>query len=537
MDFSQLSSSYLRSKNLDHLGLVAGMCKELDIAGQIDELMPNPGCGKKISYGRLVEAMIINGLGFTSKSLYMVSDFFKDKAIDRLLGSDIVAEEINDDALGRTLDELHKNDVTNTFSVIAFKAYRHLGLKNSSLHLDSSSFHTDGAYAVDDIESDDVIKIVKGYSKDHRPDLNQCVLNLIIENQASIPLFMQAASGNTSDKSGFSSIVKEHIKNLQTNLDVNYFIADSALYTPESLSALNDSCHFITRVPEITNEAKLCIEKASIDTKTTIDENYSYVEYSSNYGSCNQRWFVIYSAISAESERNTLNKRLEKTTTDEQKLFNKLIKTKFDCQQDAQRSLDDFAKNSKALDVSCCHILEVKRKKSDFYKISDDAVFPLSTKERHAKLCGYFILATNQLDKNKVSAADILFEYKEQNGVERCFRFMKEPYFFTSSFYLKKPSRINALLMIMTLCLLVYAALEYRIREGLKLYGLFVLSQTKRKIQNPTAKWIFESFAGIHVIYNYCDSKNEIQSLILNLQDRQRIILQVLGEIYSKIYS
>ena len=89
----------------------------------------------------------------------------------------------------------------------------------------------------------------------------------------------------------------------------------------------------------------------------------------------------------------------------------------------------------------------------------------------------------------------------------------------------------------MTLCLLVYAALEYRIREGLKLYGLFVLSQTKKKIQNPTAKWVFESFAGIHVIYNNSEIKNEIQSLILNLQDKQKTILQVLGDIYYKIYS
>jgi len=34
--------------------------------------------------------------------------------------------------------------------------------------------------------------------------------------------------------------------------------------------------------------------------------------------------------------------------------------------------------------------------------------------------------------------------------------------------YLKKPERIMALLMVMTVCLLVYAALEYRIRKALK---------------------------------------------------------------------
>jgi len=97
MDFSTLTSSLLESKSLDHLGLISGMCNELGIEKQIDMLIPNPGCGKKISYGKLVVAMIINGLGFTSKSLYLVQDFFKDKAIDRLLGSKISADDINDD--------------------------------------------------------------------------------------------------------------------------------------------------------------------------------------------------------------------------------------------------------------------------------------------------------------------------------------------------------------------------------------------------------------------------------------------------------
>ena len=41
---------------------------------------------------------------------------------------------------------------------------------------------------------------------------------------------------------------------------------------------------------------------------------------------------------------------------------------------------------------------------------------------------------------------------------------MKDPSFLASSLYLKKPERIMALFMVMTVCLLVYASLEYRIR-------------------------------------------------------------------------
>ncbi len=50
------------------------------------------------------------------------------------------------------------------------------------------------------------------------------------------------------------------------------------------------------------------------------------------------------------------------------------------------------------------------------------------------------------------------FIWQKQEGrfVERGFRFLKDPIFFTSTLFLKKPERIEALLMVMTLSLLIY---------------------------------------------------------------------------------
>ncbi|KIC74690.1 hypothetical protein DB42_AZ00450 [Neochlamydia sp. EPS4] len=65
----------------------------------------------------------------------------------------------------------------------------------------------------------------------------------------------------------------------------------------------------------------------------------------------------------------------------------------------------------------------------------------------------------------------MLKTYKAQQSVERGFRFLKSSDFLVSSFFLKKPERIEALLMVMTLCLLVYSALEYKIwrKDALKI--------------------------------------------------------------------
>jgi len=62
----------------------------------------------------------------------------------------------------------------------------------NSLHLDSSSFHVDGEYT-SNIKSGElepgVIEITYGYSRDHRPDLKQFILDLMCSGDGDIPLY------------------------------------------------------------------------------------------------------------------------------------------------------------------------------------------------------------------------------------------------------------------------------------------------------------------------------------------------------------
>jgi len=54
----------------------------------------------------------------------------------------------------------------------------------------------------------------------------------------------------------------------------------------------------------------------------------------------------------------------------------------------------------------------------------------------------------------------------------------------------------------------------------------------KKPTQRPTARWVFFCFQGIHVL-----SIDNDQRHVTNLQDRHRIILKCLGDIYQQIYS
>ena len=70
------------TKVLDHLGLVAGICSELEISKIIDQHIAVESADKILSTGNAVVGLILNGLGFVNKRLYLVSHFFKNKPVD-----------------------------------------------------------------------------------------------------------------------------------------------------------------------------------------------------------------------------------------------------------------------------------------------------------------------------------------------------------------------------------------------------------------------------------------------------------------------
>jgi len=143
-----------------------------------------------------------------------------------------------------------------------------------------------------------------------------------------------------------------------------------------------------------------------------------------------------------------------------------------------------------------------------------------------------FILASNQLNWENLSNQQLIAAYKDPHQVEGAFRFLKDPLFMASTLFLNSPKRIMALMMIMTLSLLVYAALEHRIRQGLKTQNITFPNQKRQLVSNPTARWVFQFFSGIHVL-----TIQHAREFVLNLNDHQIALLNLLGEHYVKLYS
>ncbi|WP_419835553.1 IS1634 family transposase [Endozoicomonas atrinae] len=536
-------------KSLNHLGLVAAMCRELKIAEYIDARITNDSDVRNVSIGQAVVAMIINGLGFSGQTLYMFPDFYEDKPIDRLIGEGIQADHLNDKILGRALDSLYDAGVSDLYLHLAIKVVNHLKLPCKALNLDGTSFHVDGDYNSND-DPDDLkcIHICRGYSRDHRPDLNQVVLQLMTENEAGIPVFMAPASGNVNDKTCFQEIIKNHLSCFRAALNSHYLVADAAMYVAETLQLLDDQKQrFISRVPLNIKDAKQLVGKAPAVSLKPVEgyEDYYFAQVPSTYGDVQQRWFLFLNKKRRQSEQKTLIRKMEKQSLKEARDLEKLRKKAFLCEDDALQAFALWQKQSKLCQSGSEP--EVIRKpcysdkgrppsdsKPDHFEYFVHGVcFVACEKKEHAQASlGYFILSTNELDQNRLHAGELLSTYKSQQQVEGGFRFLKSPDFLVSSLYLKKPERIESLLMVMTLCLMVYAAIQHRIRHELKKQSRVFPNQKKKPCQNPTARWVFFCFQGINVL-----TVNNQEQHVVGLKEKQLTIIQILGISYESVYS
>ena len=142
-----------------------------------------------------------------------------------------------------------------------------------------------------------------------------------------------------------------------------------------------------------------------------------------------------------------------------------------------------------------------------------------------------FLLATNERDAGQLWPQAVRDGDQGQARAERGCRFLKAPQFLASSLSRKKPERSMALWRGMTVGVLVYAALEYRIRTTLKDTGATCPAQKGRRLQHPTARWVFHYFVGMHGL----DIPGQ-GLMVLPLTDEPWHLLALLGKRYAWFY-
>jgi len=533
------------AERLDHLGIVAGVCREIGLADWLDA--QDEQSHERVGVGTATVAMILNGLGFSNRRLYLVPQFFATKAVERLLGPGIRAEDLNDDCLGRALDWLYTHDPTTLFAGIALRARRAFGISARQIHVDTTSFSVTGEYEAD--LDGHTLAVTYGYSRDHRADLKQWMLALATTRQGDVPLFCQALDGNASDKVSLVAAVEALAEQLRAAADAEdktpVFVADSGLYSADNVARLSAAgVRWISRVPETSKEARAALEVADDAWQHEGDLFWA----SAPQAPAGERWVVVRTTQGEQRARVTLQRHVEQTRQAWEQALWHLGTRRFACEPDAQVALaQQLKKRPEWLEVQA-HLVahpkhdRVGRPRQDAtpdrteWQIAATVTVNAAAIEREEHRKAAFLVATNMLDPQHLSDQELIQTYKEQHSVERGFSFLKDPLFLASSVFVKKPERIVALSLVMVLCLLVYRLAEQRLREQLAATGQTVPSQVQKPTARPTMRWIFQCFEGIDLL-RIRHGPDRPTDLVLRLQSVHHQVLALLGPTYQQFYS
>ena len=530
------------AERLDHLGIVAGVCREIGLAQWLDA--QDEQSHERVGVGTATVAMILNGLGFSNRRLYLVPQFFATKAVERLLGPGIRAEDLNDDCLGRALDWLYAHDPTALFAGIALRARRAFGITARQVHVDTTSFAVTGEYAAD-LEAH-TLAVTYGYSRDHRAARKQWMLALATTRQGDVPLFCQALNGNASDKVNLVAAVETLADQLRAaEEEAPLFVADSGLYSADNVARLSAAgVRWISRVPDTSQEARAALQVA--DTAWQHEDPLFWAL--APEAPAGERWVVVRTRQGEERARATLERQVDRVRHQGEQTLWHLSHQRFACVPAARAALARQLKTCPEwLQVQSVLVMQPKHRRPGRprqgvppdqveWQILTTLTVDAAAVAREARRKAAFLVATNVLDPAQLPDQELIQTYKDQHRVERGFSFLKDPLFLASAVFVKNPQRIAALSLVMVLCLLVYRLAEHRLREQLEGTGQTIPSQLNKPTDRPTMRWVFQCFEGIDLLH-IRHGPDPALALVLRLQPVHHQVLALLGPSYEELYT
>ena len=142
---------------------------------------------------------------------------------------------------------------------------------------------------------DRTIKVKHGYSKDHRSDLKQIIVELICVHDGGIPIASQSHDGNAPDSKVFRERARAIIAGLKAGDGPRYLVADSKLYDSETAEQCLKFIPFIARIPASIKKESVVIQESIANRKAWIRANKKvrYQVHNVTHYGIEQRWIVI----------------------------------------------------------------------------------------------------------------------------------------------------------------------------------------------------------------------------------------------------
>ena len=521
--FESLDFEGLQVRRLDHLGVVAAFCRRIGLVESINMIIPG---NMAVDLGTMTLAMVLDTLSGRSP-LYRLSEFVEEVDVESLLGGCYPARVFNDTSLARALDAIYEYGTEKLFSQLAFSILRTLPLDMRHVHFDTTSVNVWGGYESHD-GTGDAITITHGHSKDKRPDLKQFMVKMLCVKR-NIPIAGGCEDGNASDKTlnkGLLAKINDHMTKYGLKPGAFVYIADSALITPDNLSALGDNL-FISRLPFSYAEADRVVSEAvredawievgalakTPETANRPAARYKISEHRATIAGTAYRAVVAHSSAHDKRRLKKLNKRLANSLEEAVKTLKEESKIVYFCRPDAEaaarRAEAEFELHRLELRVeervvyargrpSKSGERKIARRE---YLVAGDVLEKSEEVNRRREESGCFVLLTNipEKDEGAYTGREVLAAYKDQHGIERNFSFLKDPLVVNDTFF-KMPRRIEALGFVLLTSLLVWNLMEDAMREFIAKTNSLLPGWDNKLTSRPTSFMMSTKFRGMMAV-------------------------------------
>lgn len=506
-----------------HLPMVAAYCRSLGLVERVNHLVQSQ---MQLQPGLVVQAMVLDVLSGRNP-LYRVESFISRQDTELLLGEPVDAHTFNDTNLARSLDAIFTAGTGRIITELGRQAVALFGLDTSVVSYDTTSTSVWGEYRQSGEDGRAGPCITHGHSKDHQPQLKQFMTELLCVDRG-VPIFARTLDGNSSDKTSNNKMLT-HISSLLAKHGLGpgafVYVADSAMVTEQNLQAVGNN-RFITRLPATYDACQAAIDQAVLAqqwqdlgslselpaSRTRPAAAYKAYETQITLYDTPYRAVVIHSSAHDKRRQKKLEKQIETSrTTIDHKL--KKVTQQYYCEADAKKAAEQIAQFATRLHQVIPHITPTAVRKrgrpakdkpaatETRYLLSWDVVENTQGIARERESAGCFVLLTNVplSGPDALNSAGILRTYKGQYGVENNFVFLKDP-LVVNDLFLKTPSRIDALGMILVIALMIHRLMERSMRLHLQQNDLTLSGWDNKPTTRPTAFMLAVLFLGVQVM-------------------------------------
>jgi transposase len=444
-------------ERLDHLGFIASVIKDVRLIGMVDARLV-PDAQEEITPGEAVAGMILNGLGFANRPLSLTPQFFANTPLDRLCRDGVRAERWNRCKLGRTLDEVHAYGGALVCSALALAVCVQEGIDQRCHHLDTTSFSLRG----DDVpESDEpAMTITHGYSTDHRPDLKPAVLERLVAPDGGVPMLSNSGDGKASDTQGFQERAAALLTALVHAPTPRYLVADATRYHEAKALTLT-TLGLITRMPSTLKLVAQAITQAlTADLWAHLDETTRDHRLEWCHDGMAQRWLVVWSQAALERAEASVTKAQPRAWDALETQRFHVPAQRVETPKAAHAALVTLAKSWRDHQVETSPVIAHTHDACKGRPTSRSPIKAMAWQihahvrpdheriafRQHQEAC--FVIGTT-IDATPWRDPEVIHAYKAQAQIEGGFRCLKDPLLFVSSWFVKKPCRMQGLLMVM----------------------------------------------------------------------------------------